>query len=177
MRIFNSSSFSPARSSNHYPKLSTQQENPARRRRGYRLSLKTVTQSDRYHTLRHIGVQDTLSTVTVGASAPIPTPRGVRKQTSHPSVVTVPAARPTPAIGDRSPVAVKTKHRHTSPAAVAMARYLARLREPARSPLELTAPGVSGGQIPHNDTDSAALRRARVRDERAKGNRGERKKK
>lgn len=42
-------------------------------------------------------------------------------------------------------------------------RYLARLRKPARFHLELTAPGVSGGQVlPHNDRSRHALARGRT---------------
>lgn len=41
--------------------------------------------------------------------------------------------------------------------------YLARLRKPARFHLELTAPGVSGGQVlPHNDRSRRALARGRT---------------
>lgn len=42
-------------------------------------------------------------------------------------------------------------------------RYLARLRKPARFHLELTAPGVSGGQVlPHNDRSRHTLARGQT---------------
>lgn len=62
-----------------------------------------------------------------------------------------------------------------------VARYLARLRKPARLHLELTAPGVSGGQVlPHNDRSRHTLARGRtgcdVRKNRDKEGKEDRKK-